>query len=119
VDLSAHRSLPFASTLCGSCKDVCPVRIDIPEQLLAWRARIAVAGALPKGYAAIFSRLGKILANRARFELAGRWARRALRFVPTTMLTGRWNPWTRPGRQLPPAPAESFREWARREGRAE
>ena len=119
VDLSAHRSLPFASTLCGSCKDVCPVRIDIPEQLLAWRARIAAAGALPKGYAAIFSRLGRILADRARFEMAGRWARRARRFIPASLLAGRWNPWTRAGRELPPAPAESFREWARREGRVE
>ena len=119
VDLAAHRSLPFASTLCGSCKDVCPVRIDIPAQLLAWRARVAAAGALPNGYAAIFSRLGRILADRARFEMAGRWARRVLRFVPATLLAGRWNPWTHAGRKLPVAPAESFREWARREGRVE
>lgn len=119
VDLSTHRSLPFASTLCGSCKDVCPVRIDIPDQLLAWRERIAAAGMLPKGYARIFSRLGNILADRSRFEFAGRWARRALRFVPLALLNGHWNPWTRVGRELPAAPSESFREWARREGRVE
>ncbi len=119
VDLSTHRSLPFASTLCGSCKDVCPVRIDIPAQLLAWRGRIAAAGTLPEGYAAIFSRLGRILGDRARFELVGRWARRALRWLPAALLAGRWNPWTRAGRALPAVPSESFREWARREGRAE
>lgn len=33
--------LPYASTLCGACRDVCPVRIDIPRLLLMWRARIA------------------------------------------------------------------------------
>ncbi len=119
VDLDAHRALPFASTLCGSCKDVCPVRIDIPVQLLAWRGRIASANALPKGYAAIFARLGGIVADRTRFESAGRWARRALRFLPPALLAGRWNPWTRAGRELPLAPAQSFREWARREGRVE
>src|SRR5690606_34528551 len=30
-------SLPWASSLCGSCTEVCPVRIDLHEQLLAWR----------------------------------------------------------------------------------
>ena len=119
VDLDAHRSLPFASTLCGSCKDVCPVRIDIPAQLLAWRERIAAAGGLPKRYATIFSRLGRVLADRAGFDRAGRWARRALRWLPAGLLAGQWNPWTRAGRELPTAPVESFREWARREGRVE
>src|SRR5262249_34523526 len=31
------RSLPFASTLCGSCSAVCPVKIDLHDQLVAWR----------------------------------------------------------------------------------
>ena len=117
TDLRAHRDLPFASTLCGSCGDVCPVRIDIPAQLLAWRGRSAEAGALPLGYTSIFARLGLILADRSRFDRAGRWARRALRLLPQALLAGRWNPWTRAGRELPLAPPESFREWARREGR--
>jgi L-lactate dehydrogenase complex protein LldF len=117
VDLNAHRDLPFASTLCGSCGDVCPVRIDIPAQLLTWRGRVADAGALPTGYATIFRRLGEILANRERFDRAGRWARRALRWIPAAVLTGPWNRWTRAGRELPLPPRESFREWARREGR--
>ncbi|HWP63940.1 MAG TPA: lactate utilization protein B, partial [Candidatus Binatia bacterium] len=33
-------SLPYASTLCGACADVCPVRIDIPELLLELRAAV-------------------------------------------------------------------------------
>jgi L-lactate dehydrogenase complex protein LldF len=35
--------LPFASSLCGACKEVCPVRIDLPRMLLAQRAKV-VAG---------------------------------------------------------------------------
>jgi L-lactate dehydrogenase complex protein LldF len=35
------RHLPFASSLCGACRDVCPVKIDIPAVLLELRARLA------------------------------------------------------------------------------
>jgi L-lactate dehydrogenase complex protein LldF len=37
---SAAAQLPFASTLCGACRDICPVRIDIPRILLhlRWKA---------------------------------------------------------------------------------
>ena len=40
-DLKKYSNLPFASTLCGSCSDVCPVKIDIHAQLYKWR-QIAV-----------------------------------------------------------------------------
>ena len=123
VDLRAHRSLPFASTLCGSCADVCPVKIDIPRQLLTWRERSAAADALPKGYATIFRQLGRILAKPIRFARNGRLSRfalrtlRALRFMPGAGIANRWNPWTRPGRDMPIAPHETFQEWATRTGR--
>jgi len=117
TNLDAHSSLPFASTLCGSCADVCPVRIDIPSQLLAWRSRSAAAGRLPRGYSIIFPILGRVLAYLGRYEFATRWARRLQRIVPTAWLTGKRNPWTRPGRALPVIADESFRDWVRREGR--
>ncbi len=41
--LHAGGTLPFASSLCGACKDVCPVKIDIPSLLLELRRR-AVLG---------------------------------------------------------------------------
>jgi L-lactate dehydrogenase complex protein LldF len=116
VDLDQHKSLPFASTLCGSCGDVCPVRIDIPSQLLSWRARVAGAGALPLAYRAGIVPLRRALTNSRRFARAGGQLRWLLRTLPS-LLRGRWNGWTRPGRALPAAPTESFREWARRTGR--
>ena len=118
VDLDAHAELPFASTLCGSCADVCPVRIDIPAQLLAWRARAGAARKLPRGYALVFGVLGRVLAGRARFAFAARWARRVQRWLPASWIAWRRNPWTRPGRALPVIADESFREWARREGKS-
>jgi len=39
MNKAAHSSMPFASTLCGSCTNVCPVKIDIHTQLLKWRQR--------------------------------------------------------------------------------
>jgi L-lactate dehydrogenase complex protein LldF len=40
---SAAAKLPFASTLCGACRDICPVKIDIPRILLhlRWKANVA------------------------------------------------------------------------------
>ena len=37
--LDAGKDLPFASTLCGACKEVCPVKIDLPRMLLELRAQ--------------------------------------------------------------------------------
>ena len=37
LDMKKHADLPFASTLCGSCSHVCPVKIDIHDQLYKWR----------------------------------------------------------------------------------
>ena len=41
TNMRAARDLPYASTLCGRCRDVCPVRIDIPKLLLHLRHRVA------------------------------------------------------------------------------
>lgn len=40
VGLAKAKQLPYASSLCGACKEVCPVKIDIPELLLHLRAEI-------------------------------------------------------------------------------
>lgn len=40
IGLSKAKQLPYASSLCGACKEVCPVKIDIPELLLHLRAEI-------------------------------------------------------------------------------
>ncbi len=36
--MEKYEGLPHASTLCGACKDVCPVRIDLPRMLLELRS---------------------------------------------------------------------------------
>ncbi len=63
LGLAEALPLPHASSLCGACTDVCPVRIPIPEILLAWRERAVAAGLVPatersalKAYAAAAAR---------------------------------------------------------------
>ncbi|AEB12660.1 LutB/LldF family L-lactate oxidation iron-sulfur protein [Marinithermus hydrothermalis] len=44
LGLEATLPLPFASSLCGACFEVCPVRIPIPKLLVTWRQRAVAAG---------------------------------------------------------------------------
>ena len=55
------RKLPFASSLCGACRDVCPVKIDIPALLLHLRSRIVAGRERPE---ARRGRLGERIAFR-------------------------------------------------------
>lgn len=45
--MAGWEELPHASSLCGACRDVCPVRIDIPRMLLALRGQLAARGSAP------------------------------------------------------------------------
>ncbi len=110
-DAHAHHSLPFACSLCGSCSDVCPVKIDLHHQLLTWRERLAKLGELPWRKTAEMKFLGNVLRRPWLYQLGGWFARRVTPWVPRFML--RWNPWGRQ-RELPDMPPESFRQWMRR-----
>ncbi len=110
LDLKKYASLPFASTLCGSCGDVCPVKIDIPEQLYKWRQIVAGEGHVPSGKRRMMRLVGRIFSSASRYRRAGRAARWLLRRLPRRLLYGRFNPWGR-SRELPEAPDRSFEEW--------
>ena len=109
-DLSKHSSLPFASTLCGSCSDVCPVKIDIHEQLYKWRQIITKE--VPQPYVKKLSMkiMGNIFARPKKFERYGKIARWSLRNFPKSLIRSKPNVWAK-NRELPEAPKESFDEW--------
>jgi len=106
MDAKKHADLPFASTLCGSCSDVCPVRIDLHHQLLAWRGELASRGLVPLRKRVV-SRVGAfVLARTWTYRIFGKLLRLFAPLIP--------NPWTRQ-RDLPPMPRESFRaQWRKR-----
>ena len=106
--------LPFASSLCGSCTDVCPVKIDVHHELLALRRVMVVQGRTPPGKRTLLRLLAWVLRHRAAYEAVGRLARFVLRRMPGALRFGPVGVWAR-GRELPAAPAESFRDIMRRE----
>ena len=117
-DAAAHASLPFASSLCGSCTDVCPVRIDLHHQLLAWRRELAARGLVPLGKRLAMRGASLLLRSPTLYALAGTLTRWALRATPRAWLYPRINVWGRQ-RDLPEPPGASFREtWRRTRGRA-
>jgi L-lactate dehydrogenase complex protein LldF len=105
--------LPFASSLCGSCTDVCPVKIDVHHELLALRHEMVIQGRTAHGKRTLLRLIAWVLRHRAAYEAVGRLARFCLRRMPGVLRFGPVAAWAR-GRELPPAPAESFRDMMRR-----
>ena len=108
-DAKKYYSLPYASSLCGSCTDVCPVKIDLHHQLLAWRGELAAAGVLPWPKRLAMKIAGGILSRTWLYRLAGSVGRPTMRWLPRWMIYNRLNPWGKQ-RELPPMPRHSFRQ---------
>lgn len=113
TDLKKHADLPFASTLCGSCSDVCPVKIDIHTQLYKWRQLVTAEVQQPFFKRMMMKALAGILGNPKRFRKVSRFGRWFLQHAPAFLINNRWNVWTR-SRKLPEAPAETFTEWMKK-----
>ena len=102
IERAAH--LPYASSLCGACRDVCPVKIDIPAVLLHLRAEAIAQRA---GTSRFFERrafraYAAVMARPRLYEWVMRVAR-ALHFTPPLRA---WTKW----RDLRPLAPRSFRE---------
>ena len=111
-DLERYAALPFASTLCGSCTAVCPVKIDLDAQLLAWRQRVTQAGLAPGAKGMAIRASVRVFNRPGLFRGLGRVARFGLRLMPTFLMRALSGPWGR-ARDLPPTPPQSFRAWYR------
>jgi L-lactate dehydrogenase complex protein LldF len=112
--------LPFASTLCGACKDACPVKIDLPRLLLELRADLAEGGESSLAAKVSVKALTLPLHTPRRYRFATRVARlfgRLLgrRIGHLTALPPPFAAWTRT-RVFPLPPKRTFRElWKSRD----
>ncbi|GAA3567362.1 lactate utilization protein B [Snuella lapsa] len=109
-DLKKYSSLPFASTLCGSCSDVCPVKIDIHKQLYKWRQIITKETPQPAMKKMSMKFMGRMFSNPKQYQKIGRAGRWALRNLPKVIINSRPNVWGKE-RDLPKGPKESFDDW--------
>ena len=114
-DAKLFAGLPHACSLCGSCTDVCPVKIDLHHQLLTWRGEIGRRGLLPWSKRFSMKMLGFVFRRPRLYSFAGRVARTIIPLLPRWLLYNRLNDWGRQ-RDLPQIPSNSFREqYARRQ----
>jgi L-lactate dehydrogenase complex protein LldF len=109
LDMKNYADLPFASTLCGSCSNVCPVKINIHEQLYKWRQVIVQSGNVSGSKKTSIKLMSKVLSNPALFKNAGAFGRWIMRVIPS-IVNNKMNPWFKQ-RDMPEPPKESFRKW--------
>lgn len=109
LDMEKYADLPFASTLCGSCSNVCPVKIDIHDQLYKWRQVIVKAGYTPKAKTFAMKGMAFTLASPALYRAAGKMGRWTFKHAPFAVNNSA-NPWYK-HREMPKAPEQSFGEW--------
>jgi L-lactate dehydrogenase complex protein LldF len=116
-------SLPYASSLCGACYEVCPVKINIPEVLIHLRGRVVrhkqdeegLKGKLDPENVAMKA-MAKTFSDPRLYEGAQKAARIGqwplARSGAIHRLPGRLAGWT-DARDLKPVPEQTFREWWR------
>ncbi len=107
-----HKSLPYACSLCGSCSDVCPVKIPLHYQLLAWRSELVGKRLLPLSKRISMKFASFLFRHPRLFSVAGKVGRLTLRVLPRMATHHRLNKWTI-ARELPDPPRQSFRDWYR------
>ena len=116
--LESGRSLPWASSLCGACYEVCPVEIDIPRVLVHLRGRVVDSEPGWKPEKAVMRAMYRAFSSRRAYERAQRAARLGARPLGRRGRIERL-PWPLSGwtstRDMPEPPAETFRDWWQRE----
>lgn len=117
LDMKRQADLPFASTLCGSCSNVCPVKIDIHTQLYKWRQEIVKSGYVSKSKAMSMKAMTVTLSSPALYKATGKTGRWLLKHAPFAV-NNRFNPWYKQ-REMPYGPKESFAEWYEQNGKKE
>lgn len=115
------QSLPYASSLCGACYEVCPVKINIPEVLVHLRNKVVKQNGVMNAEALAMKMMGMIFLSERRFRAAQRMGRIAE--APLVRKDGwiSWLPWMLGGwtqvRDLQSMPKETFRDWWEKRGR--
>ena len=109
-DKHKFSNLPFASTLNGSCTNVCPTKINLHEQIYAWREVMADAHEVPFAKRSAMRAAGAVLGNPKLYRAAIKVADNALSGLPRFATYNKLNAWGR-GRENPVPQGQSFHDW--------
>ena len=129
IEAAHNNSLPYASSLCGACFEVCPVKINFPEVLVHLRAKDVESKHAVREFEgnkkAPFSQMDAMMLGAKKLFTSGKMMSVAERGLPMSrLITGRKHKITAvPGivggwteyRDIPEPPKESFRNWWKKE----
>lgn len=129
IEAAHNNSLPYASSLCGACYEVCPVKINFPEVLVHLRAKDVESKHAVREFEgnkkAPFSQMDGMMLGAKKLFTSGKMMSIAERGLPMSrLISGRKHKITTvPGivggwtayRDIPEPPKESFRNWWKKE----
>ena len=115
-EIGQFKELPHATSLCGACREVCPVKIDLPRLLLDLRSDLVQQGVSPKSEALGIKSYASLMSSRRTYESLGKIASIGsnvyaslsggnIKFLPPPL-----NGWTA-YRDFAPFAPKSFRHW--------
>jgi L-lactate dehydrogenase complex protein LldF len=104
-----HKSLPFACTLCASCTNVCPVKIDLDSQLYAHRQDMAKKHLIDTKKAVAMKITSWVMDHPTLFTLGGKIMRKVIPLLPDSIIYSKANVWGKQ-RDIPKMPKNSFKE---------
>ena len=105
-----YSTLPFSSTMNGSCTNVCPVKINIHEQIFAWRKVLVEEHQIPALKQGMMKAAGAVLSRPAAYRAAIGAADSALKVLPRFAVYNPLNTWGKK-REMPETPKQSFHAW--------
>jgi L-lactate dehydrogenase complex protein LldF len=109
-DIRKYSNLPFASTLNGSCTSVCPVKINIHEQIYKWRRVMSEKRQLPLVKKATMKAAGQLFGSPRLYRAALSATGTAIEGLPRFAIYNWFNKWGRQ-REVPEPAGETFRTW--------
>jgi len=112
-DIRRYSELPFSSTLNGSCTNVCPVKINIHEQIYAWREVMEEKHQINLVKKGAMIVAGKVLSNPTLYRIAGDTMEASLKVLPRFAIYNQLNAWGQ-HRDIPPPAKETFHDWYRK-----
>jgi L-lactate dehydrogenase complex protein LldF len=113
LGLPEAKYLPFASSLCGSCTDICPVKIPLHHLLLYQRQRVVKQHISSKMENVAVGAFARLACFPGIFSIASRIGRKFQHILPSKTIFMGWSK----SREVPQIARKSFREWWKEQGK--